>query len=861
MSEVRHGFHSPITLLHEWRDRADGARLREALVLGYTHDLVFLERHFVPTARALGARVTVVGDAGQSLHDPVDVRHAGRSYQHGHAVCGGAFHPKLVVLVGDEDVVAAVGSGNPTMSGWGHNMELWLVLRTSTRRGPAAQRDLADWLVELPDVVRMPTWIADAVRVVGGHVRPDEVDGSLPELRIFGNLRRSVLSHLPGTRVDALRVSSPFYDPRGAALRALVDRARPTQVDIALQPRLSRYDADALVRATTTASAVRYRVLDEERTYHGKLVEWSADGVTTALVGSANCTAAALLGATAEGGNCELVAVLPVPTSLLPAGWSTTTKPPAAAHPAAERGKPPVVLVLLGARRQEDHVVVELVTTARERVAIESSPDGTPGTWLAFHTWLPTGEGPAALRFPAPEQLGGVVRARVEVDGEQVFSSEVYLTDPVRCLPRSDEPDRPRLVRDYDLGETITDPVLAARFNADLVRLLGQVAQSRTTGAPALRTRSHEVEELSPEDRWGAWLHHVQGVLGDSLTGLVFPAALRLPGGGAQLWAVGVDPDDGQPDEEDGDEGPFQEVEQRGVPQSEHHRFRKWAARWVRAVTGPARPPLELRMTVTLVYLDLLAAGIWGVDDDWRADVRDLVRALDPTDEEAADLPGRAISYQCSLTAVCLALLFQDATPHGGAAHDVIAKAAWEAGRGSAAFADRGLATEYLHHPVQPHARVASESEVDAVISRAESVEDDPSAEVVAACERIGLDVGFREGVWVVEGGFRKPRRAAAQVSTRAGERSAVLVRDVDKAVLLLREGRVLVLLESTIPQWRVYRLSPLSTPESLLSGAEQPPPPAERHGWGTPPSLVGELAERLGVNPALLVAAIAAYR
>ncbi|MFI9812556.1 phospholipase D-like domain-containing protein [Saccharothrix variisporea] len=860
MSRAHHEFHSPSTLLHEWRDRPDGARLREVLITGYTHDLVFLERHCVPTARGLGARVTILGDAAQAVHDPVDVRYAGRTYQHGFAACEGAFHPKLVVLVGDEDVWAAIGSGNPTMSGWGHNRELWLVLRTSRRRGPAAQRDLAAWLVELPEVVAMPSWIADAVLRTGEHVDPDEVDDSVPGLRIFGNLRQPLLSRLPTASVEALRVSSPFFDPQAAALRALVRRLSPAAVDIALQPRLTQYDAASIVSATAAAGTTRYRLLDEDRTRHGKLVEWSSGGTTTALVGSANCTAAGLLTATDAGGNCELVASLPIPVSLMPEG-TTTTAPPASTHPVPTSPGRAVVLVLLGARRQDDHLVVELKTTAREPVTIESSPDGTPGTWTAFHTWHPTGPLPAVLRFPAPEQLGSAVRAWVEVRGERVVSSEVYLTDPVRCLPRGDEHDRPRLVRDYELDSTFTDPALAARFNADLVRLLSQVSRERVTGAPALRAHPHGVAAVAPEDRWGVWLQHVEATIGPSLTGLVFPSSPQLPDGRVTAWAVGPDPDDTElADDEDEsvvEATASQEPNNRVIPPSERGKLRTWAARWVKAVSGPIRPPLELRMTVTLLYLDLLAAGVWGAEDGWRTEVRDLVHALVPDDDEADDVPGRAISYQYSLTAVCLALLFQGATLHGGGERDVIARAAWEAGRESAAFADRRLTTEYLHEATQPHARVVTESEVENVIALAEAVVDDPHAEVRAAFEQAGLSVRLVDGVWVRDGDFRNPRRAAAEVATIAGKRSAVLARNAAKAVVLLHDGTTLVLAESTAPRWRVYRLSPLSTPSLLLGGADGLPTASSQHPLDPSPPEVVHLADRLRVDLAHLVAAV----
>ncbi|MBY8851578.1 hypothetical protein K7G98_25960, partial [Saccharothrix sp. MB29] len=567
--------------------------------------------------------------------------------------------------------------------------------------------------------------------------------------------------------MDALRVSSPFFDPRGAALRALVDRFSPAALDVALQPALSQYDAAALARVAATVPAAGFRLLDESRTYHGKLVEWSVDGATTALVGSANCTAAALLSNTATGGNCELVALAPVPDSLLPEGTAATAVPPSEAHAVTTQPRRAVELILLGARRREPDLVVVLTPTARGPGTIES----TPGTWMAFHVWRPTGETSATLRFPAPEQLGGAVRAWVEVSGERVMSSPVYLTDPVRCLPREDEQDRPRLVHAYELDKTITDPTLAARFSADLLRLLSQVSQRPPTGTSPLRTQHAGVEVASSEDRWGAWLHHVEGMLGPSLTGLVFPSSLRLPDGTATGWTVEADPDDRELSEDedvvDIEDAPA--PTRPAIPPSQHRNLRTWATRWVKAVSRPARPPLELRMTVVLLYLDLLAAGVWGTEESWRTEVRDLVHALLPDDEETDALPGHAISYQCSLTAVCLALLFQDASPHGGGERDVIAKTAWEVARESVAFADRRLAVEYLHRPAQPHARVVSETEVDEVIELAEAVVDDPQAELRAAFAQAGLPARLMGGVWVVDGEFRNPRRTAAHAASVAG--------------------------------------------------------------------------------------------
>ncbi len=869
MSEARHEFHSPLSLLREWRDRADGAPLREFLITGYTMDLVFLERHCMSIARALGARITVLADSGQAVHEPVDVRHAGRTYQHGHGSCRGAFHPKLVVLVGDEDVWVAIGSGNPTMSGWGHNHELWLVLRASRQRGPAALRDLGAWLVDLPDVVAMPSWIRDTIVHIGRLVTPEEIDDSLTNLRVFGNLRHSVVEQLPADSVRSLRMTAPFFDARAAAVSALITRLSPDEVIIAVQPTLAQYDGQALADAAAAAERVEFRHMEEDRTRHGKLVEWTVDDTTTALVGSANLSATAMLATTASGGNCELVVTCTVGESLLPEGTAVDAGTIRAVNtiPVENPERTASVVTLLGARRVPDTVVVELITNTREPVTIETSPDGTPNTWMTAHVVSVADDLPTAVRFLAPESLSGAVRAWVEPAGERIFSSVVFLTDTSRCLPRDDEVEHSKPVFAGSLGELFTDPVLSRRFDNDFLRLLGHVQENRVVRTASLRTTIPTQDNTSAEDRWGAWVRGVESVLGSGLTGLVFPGDLMLPESRSGGWSVGPDADETAL-AEDEDEDVIESlpvdtgssIQALVIPPSQRQKCRGWAGRWVRAVTTQPRPWLVLRMTVACLYVHLLAAGVWGADDSWRAELSALVQALVPTEQEDEDMPGRNMSFLSSLMAVCLALLFQDASSHGGGEHDLVSKAAWDKAKAWAAFAEPQLIVEYLHEPKQEHARVASEAEVLAVLAFAEAVEDDPHAELRAAFELEGLDVEFVDGVWVTDGEFRNPRRTAAKVATMAGPTCAALARNAHKACLILRSNRTLAITESTVPRWRIYQLTPLSTPLSTLGGDEGLPSTGANHPLEPVPSRIHDLVEAVGVDISLLLAALHAF-
>lgn len=867
MSEASHEFHSPLSLLHEWRESGNSP-LREFLVTGYTLDLVFLERHCIATARWLGARVTVLSDASHAEYEPVDVRHAGSAYQHGHARCAGAFHPKLALMLGDEDLWVAIGSGNPTLSGWGHNHELWLVLRTTRERGPAALLELSRWLIDLPAVVALPSWIADTLTDIGHAIIPAHVDDSMPDLRIFGNLHRSVRDQMPTGAVDTLRLSAPFFDAGAVAVRALVTRLRPGNVEIAVQPRWSQFSGEALVAATAAVPRVAFRFLDENRTRHGKLVEWTAGATIIALIGSANLTSAALLATTATGGNCELVAAYPVADSLLPAGSAAapatisgydTTPPQPDASPQRN-------LTLLGARRLPDAIVVELVTSIAEPVTLETSPDGTPGTWtpvqvLAGH---PTGTTVIA-QFRAPEQGGGMVRAWAETGGQRIISTEVFLTDTQRCLPRADTADIPRLARDYQLDTLITDTVLAARFSADLLRLLAE-AQSRPRPM-TLRTSGPASEASRSDDRWGAWVQEVERTLGPSLTGLVLPGALHIVDAAAPTgWTAGPEADEIELSEGETDETVDALLADSAgiitarlptVPPPQRQKWRTSAGRLRRAIQVQPPPPLELRMVVARIYLDLLAAGIWDNDQSWRSELRDVAVVLASTPMDAEDVPGRALPFLASLIAVCMALLLHDATLHGGNEHDLIAKTAWAHTRQWAAFAEPTLVEGYLYQPDQPYAQVASETEVHAVIDLAMAAEDDPHAELRTAFEQEGLTVHLIDGVWVVDNDRRNPRRQAARVATLAGSHCAVLARNANRATVILRDGPTMAVAEAAVPRWRIYRLNPLSTPLSLLSNDEGLPHTVTSHPLQPVPHQVRQLATAIGVNPAHLVTAL----
>lgn len=867
MTHVRFDFQSPLALIRQWQQRPDGARLLEVLITGYTLDLAFFEKRCVSMARGLGARITVLADAHQAVHDPADVRHAGVSYQHASVSCRGAFHPKLAVLVGEDDVWIAIGSGNPTTSGWGHNEELWLVLRASRRRGPVALTQLADWLRALHFHVAMPAWIASTVAEVAEMITPEVSDDTLSALRVLGNLDRPLIEQLPAGRVDSLKLAAPFFDPASAAVRELAARFIPDELIIGIQPTLSSYSGRTLVDAVSLVTRAEFRDLPEadRRLSHGKLFEWTVDGKSTAMVGSPNLSYAALLASTRRGGNCELAAVFSVDRTILPEGKdvaletlrSRSTMQTESDH----RQVPPVTL--LGARRAEDGITVALLATSAAPIVIETSPNGGPGTWQQCHVFRPPAHASREVlvaQFQVPEQMGAAVRAVVDDSAQPYISPAVFLTDTARCLARQVGSSAPRLGQHF--GDIFSDEKLQHRFESDLLRLLAENAAHRRQVPSGAATRRPTVA-TSSSDRWTVWLQGAEATIGPNFAASLFPftSVMKTPtparlqqwdvdlGGATEDIAEDEDPEMVDPiaegDELAGRQPPV-------VPASLHQKMRSFAVKLANKSRANPRPSTELRMLVVQLILDLLAAGVWGPDDDtWRAPLAEAIIALPPTDDEV--VPDRALDFLGSLAAVGLELLSQDASLHGGREWDLTLGRAWEAVRFHAALAEPELSQQYLYQPARGYSRVAGLAGVQGIIALARDHEDDPDAVVRSAivelAEEKGWQIEFDDGVWVAFAGRASPRVVAGKIASALGGVSVTtcaIFAETDRGkCAVLRNGQTLGITENRV--WKVVQMPfSSSTPTSQLNSE---PVSGKAFPLSSPPQAVTRLAEQLGVE------------
>jgi hypothetical protein len=846
---------SPVALLNQWQGPAAKDDLQDLVLLGFSVNLPFLEKVAIRTARDLGARVTVIGDAAHGTHDPVDVRL--RSYFTAWAACQGAFHPKLALLLGAHHIVAAIGSGNPTMAGWGHNDELWTVLRSGPEGSAAGLRQLGDWLEDLPWVVSMPAYAADLLRDTAGRLTTLPPGGG--EAQVLHNLRQGLLRQLPRGPVQELCLYAPFVDQTGRALAEILDWFDPGRVVIGLQEHWTSYDGDAILRAAGHRQ-VELQLLPERFPRHGKLLEWQVGGSRHALIGSANLTRSALTRGTSDGGNCELAVLTPVLASLTPEGTCITSSHLQGRRTISDIAPGPTVL-LLGALLTRAGLVVTLARTYDVAVAIETSPDGSPGSWTGIGI-VPAGQNEAV--FPLSGWAGAAVRAVATLAGAgRAESPPVFTVDPARCARRQADDHRPRLQHSYTEEEIFTDAELARQFRNDLLNLIEMNARQRT--GPAARTAPSRAASPGVEDRWAAYLEECERTIGRTLTATLFGSLFQLmPRLSSGLgWSIADDtPADDDDETGTGTPGPMM----RQIMPSERSKWRRWIERMVLAATPgkftrgkssdsdpverEPQAPLAFRCLIMRITVQLLAHGIWDLDDDsWRDTLARLTNRLVPGHDE--DAPPEAWRQAAALAAVGMGLLRSGASLAGGTPADLLAGRTWDCVKSAVAEADPDLAGDLLTPPVHARAVVLNSSELEDTILLA--MADDPASLVAAEFAERGWTIERDGPLYQVSGTFTNPVSAAAQVATQLGQHLddlvMVLARAADRWAFMAWRRPDLILAHVPGHTWRLYHIDGSFTPASRFAGGEGLPStglvgrPA-RLGQSPPPEVQKILAE-----------------
>lgn len=820
----------------------------EALFTTFNVDLGYFEGHILGPARASGAAVTVIADGAQYEPDPRAVRGAGSSYAVGVVDLPTAFHPKVSALVGHDRLLLAIGSGNLTTGGWLGNDETLFIAQGTTATGiPAIAGQVARWLksIETLRVSRAGRAGIERTRLaIERLLTSNEVVDT--NHRLVTTSSGPILDQLPDGQVDELLLHAPFHDDKGTALGALLDRYRPRQVSIAVQPGRTIIDPNPLA-AAARSRGVDLTWHDAGGTYrHGKLIEAVSGGRRWVLTGSPNLTGAALLRQLGAGGNCEVGVVATTDRSLYPGEGAPLAVGDVPSRrilvaPGEVSRSSQHVPVLLGATLDGEAIVIELSRPAPFPVTVEVSEFSDLPERSSVLGQVPAGA--TEVRIEVTREFGARSRVRIsfESDGDRYRGPLHFLADPHAILHRVPSRRSSSTNSDVDWRALFGDDALLRDWTRTLdkvtreQRVLPAVGSRPTSSAQSAaigkRGRGRTFDD---EEGWAQYSVDAIARLGPTLAhetsgGLILPQlatrARTTISSSDPIWADTFDADESSFDDSqtaedlDGDRAP--ETDTSGpadlaTPQLKQ-RFRSWVNSL--ATTVAERPALD-RMAITRMLLIASLVHVWDEDVAWFHPLYAATQTL-----SRDDVPARISPAAGALSAVCLYRLNQGASPDRRTGTGLHYVQLVEQLLPLIATRDTGHVSSIVYSVFGTSAVATHPQDVLDLIEGI--LDKNPWSEIVESIQRThpDWDVELIEGTVNIEsrsGSHFKIAAAALELMPR-GLSAAIRVtsgRQLEERVYA-RHGDVLVLQDrlGTRLVWKTYRLSSLVSP-SVIQGS-----------------------------------------
>lgn len=292
--------------------------LKPTHVLGttYTLSLAFFEALVFPRIdRSALRRCLLLADHlgyQNALVEAAALRGVGRDYMAACVPCGGSFHPKVWLLIGEDEAAVMAGSGNLTRSGFMDNAELFDAVHLK-KDGP--HRTVAEGVVAFLAGLRgqwsaagdrdllVPDSLAEMQEALTHLARgmPPDPD---PELRFLSNYPQPLVEQLAAVMGGGtLHVAAPYFGGSVAAVENLRTHLRPKKVKVYPAVHCDETLDVPLKKLSATPGVSAHRLaLGQGRFAHLKLYGTEKATGCWLFTTSANCTVAALGGENVEAG-------------------------------------------------------------------------------------------------------------------------------------------------------------------------------------------------------------------------------------------------------------------------------------------------------------------------------------------------------------------------------------------------------------------------------------------------------------------------------------------------------------------------------------------------------------------------------
>ena len=224
-----------------------------------------------------------------------------------------AFHPKVVLLLGEEKAKLIVASANIKTSGYTLNNEIYNIFEYS--KDNQDNLNLINDAISFFERLNSMSYFQDEKLfnkiddLIFRHRRSDNND-----IKLIQNLDKPVLEQLKEIitgNVASIDIAVPYYDNELLGYKDLSEAFNCNNINLYLQNGLSTFPVDfnnnnnGIVSNDNIYTYLKLKSNGKKNFYHGKVFRINTDNKSYILYGSSNCTMSALSKTYHNGGNIE----------------------------------------------------------------------------------------------------------------------------------------------------------------------------------------------------------------------------------------------------------------------------------------------------------------------------------------------------------------------------------------------------------------------------------------------------------------------------------------------------------------------------------------------------------------------------
>lgn len=298
-------------IINDLIGKASGYKI--ALMTTFNFEMRYFERAVLNKLTAQNVNtVSIFVDANEFTKSITDAEstYLGLRYMVSPVSIKGAFHPKVILLLGDKRARLIVGSANITMSGHAINNEIYSYVEYS-EKNPEYQSVIVDAINFFLKINRISYQLDNDVIDRIKELPYFKKAAGREDLFMVHNVDKPILSQVEEIIAEPIKevhVAVPYYDNNLSALAAIKNNFPKSKVHLHIQDDTStfpldyynKHDIDAKINAFDS-----FRDNDSYAFYHGKVFLFKGKNRSYILYGSANCTQAALIKTYVNGGNVE----------------------------------------------------------------------------------------------------------------------------------------------------------------------------------------------------------------------------------------------------------------------------------------------------------------------------------------------------------------------------------------------------------------------------------------------------------------------------------------------------------------------------------------------------------------------------